>query len=169
MKNKTEMLDLVDENDKVIEVLSRDKIYANNLKYVRVVEAFIYNSDGKIWIPIRHDKKRIAPGGFDVGVGGHVEHGETYLDAFRKETQEELGWDIESMNYHRVGKFGPKDGLNTVSMLYEINTDLTPQLNSDDFVSAQWLTPQEVADKIKSGHKAKSNLLTLLELVYKTK
>ncbi len=137
MNNYIEILDLVDEDDKVINTLSRDKIYKNGLKYVRVVEGFIKNSSGKIWIPVRHGDKRIAPGGFDIGVGGHVEHGETYLQAFRKETQEELGWNIDTMNYRKVDKFGPKDGLNTVSMVYEIMTDTSPELNSDDFISAR--------------------------------
>ncbi len=169
MNNNIEILDQVDENDNVIKTLSRDEIYKNGLKYVRVVEGFIKNTSGKIWIPVRHKDKRIAPGGFDVGVGGHVEHGETYLQAFRKETKEELGWDIDNMNYREIGKFGPNDGLNTISMVYEIITDKSPELNADDFVSAGWYYPQEVVEEIKSGHKAKSNLLRLLQLIYNAK
>lgn len=164
--SNVEILDLVDADDNVKETLSRDEIYAKGLEFVRVIEGFIRNSKGELWIPTRLASKRIAPNGFDVGVGGHVEHGETYEDAFRKETSEELGWNIDEIKWREVGKFGPNDGLNTVSMIYEISTDEAPELSIDDFVSAQWISPDELAKKIKDGHPAKINLLPLLGLVY---
>ena len=161
-----EILDVVDADDKVIDTKSREYVYANKLEYVRVVEAFIKNSDGKLWIPTRIATKKIAPNGFDTGVGGHVAHGETYDEAFRKEVREEIGWNVDDLKYRTVGKFGPKDGLNTVSMVYEIQSDATPTLNSEDFSSAQWLTPQELAKQILGGHPAKTNIIHLLKLVY---
>lgn len=165
-----EMLDLVDADDNLIKVVPRDEVYEKNLEFVRVIDAFISNAEGKIWIPTRHMQKRIMPGGFDMGVGGHVEHGETYLDAFRKEVKEELGWDIDSLDYREVGKFGPRDGLfQVVSTVYEIKSKLAPEINPDDFIEAEWLFPQEVADKILAGHPAKMNLLPLLKLVYGVK
>lgn len=161
-----EILDLVDENDQVIKILPRDEIYAKDLKFVRVVELFIRNKDGKLWIPIRSLHKRIAPGGFDVGAGGHVEHGESYLDALKKEVSEELFWNIEDFKITEIGKFGPKDGLNTISMVYEIETDLEPKLNPEDFSSSEWISPNVLALKIQQGHPAKLNLLPLLKLIY---
>lgn len=167
--SKPEMLDLVNENDEVIDTLPRDEIYDKGLEFVRVVEGFICNDRGELWLPVRGMHKRIAPGGFDIGVGGHVEHGETYLEAFRKETSEEVGWDIDMLKYREVGKFGPKDGLNTVSMVYEIKTNNSPELNPEDFTDAKWITPQDLADQIVAGHPAKMNLLLLLKLVYGVK
>lgn len=166
MNTISEVLDLVDENDQVIQTLTRDEIYAKDLKYVRVIELFIRNKDGKLWIPIRGLHKRIAPGGYDIGAGGHVEHGESYLDALRKEVAEELFWNIDDFEVKQLGKYGPKDGLNTISMVYEIETDTEPKLNPEDFISAEWITPKDLAVKIENGHPAKSNLLPLLKLVY---
>lgn len=163
---KVELLDLVDEQDNLIRTLSRDEIYAHNLQYVRVIEVFIRNEKGQLWIPIRNRNKRIAPGGFDVGVGGHVEHGETYDEAFAKEVFEEIGWNIDKLTWSYKGKFYPTDGLNTVSVVYEIQSNIAPELNKEDFVTARWLTPEEIVEKIKKGHPAKSNLLPLLRLVY---
>ena len=168
MHKNNEILDLVNEDDEIVQTLLRDEIYANNMKYVRVVEIFIKNSEGKLWIPIRGSHKRIAPGGFDIGAAGHVEHGETYKEAMKKEVFEELYWNSDDFNVKEIGKFGPKNGLNTVSMVYEIETDIEPKLNPEDFTSAEWLTPVELSLKIKNGHPAKSNLLPLLKLVYKT-
>lgn len=166
MSNVVEMLDLVDENDNVIKTMSRDDIYAQGLEYVRVIEVFIRNSEGKLWIPTRLDTKRIAPGGYDVGVGGHIEHGESALDAFRKELSEEAGWNIEDMKWREVGKFGPNDGLNTVSTIFEISSDVAPELSLDDFKSAEWLSPDDIVDSVKNGHPAKLNLVPLIQIVY---
>lgn len=161
-----EILDLVNENDEIIDTLARDEIYKRGLKYVRVVEAFIRNSQGQLWIPVRTQDKTIAPGGFDIGAAGHVEHGETYEQAFRKEVGEELGWNIDDYEWQDLGKFGPRDGLATISQVYEIKTDDTPTLNPKDFTHAEWLTPQEVTDRITAGHPAKSNLSVLLKNIY---
>lgn len=162
-----EILDLVDENDHVIDTRPRDEIYALGLKYVRTVDAFIRNDSGQLWVPIRQQNKTIAPGGFDIGAAGHVEHGESYDDAFAKEVHEELGWDVNRLVWRALGKYGPRDGLATVSQVYEIHTNETPPLNTDDFTGAAWLYPQEIAHKITAGHPAKSNLIILLQKIYK--
>lgn len=164
-----EILDIVDENDNVIGTYPRAEIYERGLKYVRVVEAFIRNSSGELWIPIRREDKLIAPSGFDIGAAGHVEHGESYEEALRKEVMEEIGWDIDQLSIKPLGKYGPQYGLASVSQVYEIQTDETPPLNSDDFTSAEWLQPQELADRINAGHPAKSNLIALLRAIYDVK
>lgn len=164
-----EILDLVDENDNVIGTYPRDEIYKHGLRYVRVVEAFVRNSNGELWIPIRREDKTIAPGGFDIGAAGHVEHGESYDDALQKEVMEELGWDVAQLSVTSLGKYGPQDGLATVSQVYQIQTDETPRLNPDDFMSARWLQPQDLADQINAGHPAKSNLIVLLRAIYDVK
>lgn len=49
-----------------------------NLSNYRVVNVFVINSSGKIWIPRRHSNKAHFPLAFDMSIGGHVESGETY-------------------------------------------------------------------------------------------
>lgn len=57
--NSEEILDLVNENDEVIGSKSRSDIYAEGLKNFRVVNAFVINSKGKLWIPRRAANKRL--------------------------------------------------------------------------------------------------------------
>lgn len=161
-----EMLNLVNENDEVYDIRSRDDVYAHGLQYVRVVDAFIRNEAGEFWIPIRTDDKVIAPGGYDTGAAGHVEAGESYEEAFRKEVFEELGWNIDDLEWKQLAKLGPKDGLATVSMVYEITTRDEPAANPDDFKAAEWMTLTALASRIKAGHPAKSNILPILANVY---
>lgn len=55
-----EILDLVDDNDKVIGQIKRADAY--DLKYetghLRASEVFIVNSEGKLWIPVRTAHKK---------------------------------------------------------------------------------------------------------------
>ena len=53
-----ELLDLVDENDHVIGVMRRSEVYGKKLRNIRVINAFIVNSKGELWIPRRTAHKR---------------------------------------------------------------------------------------------------------------
>jgi isopentenyl-diphosphate delta-isomerase len=55
-----EYLDLVDENDNVIGNKKRSEVYAENLSNYRVINAFVINSNGEIWIPRRNKNKKIS-------------------------------------------------------------------------------------------------------------
>jgi len=91
-----ELLDLVNEFDQVIGQEYRSNVYKNQLKYTRVVNAFIVNSKGQLWIPRRTAHKELFPSALDVSVGGHVSASENYETAFWREAQEELGLDIRN-------------------------------------------------------------------------
>lgn len=92
-----EYLDLVDENDIVIGRKKRSEIYAENLSNYRIINAFVINSKGEIWIPRRSSNKKLFPSCLDMSVGGHVESGETYEDALKREAQEELNINVDKM------------------------------------------------------------------------
>jgi len=53
-----ELLDLVDRNDKVIGREKRSIVYAKRLSNFRVINAFIRNSQGELWIPRRTAVKK---------------------------------------------------------------------------------------------------------------
>ncbi len=48
-----EILDIVDENDCIIGQVRRGDAYARGLTNFRVIDAFIRNSEGKLFIPRR--------------------------------------------------------------------------------------------------------------------
>lgn len=52
--------------------------------------------------------------------------------------------------------------------VYEILTDESPVFNQDDFIEAEWLSPQAVIDRLENGDKGKSDLPKLIKLLYKT-
>lgn len=162
-----EMLDLVDGNDVVIGSKKRSEIYAERLSNFRVINAFIKNSEGKLWIPRRTATKRIFPLCLDVSVGGHVESGETYEDAFARETEEELGIIITDISFGLLGHLTPhQDNVSAFMNVYEIWSDETPTYNQKDFVEYYWLTAPEVFDRLTQGDISKGDLPKLIKKFY---
>lgn len=161
-----EILDLVNEQDEVIGSLSRREIYERGLKNFRVVHGFLVNSQGKLWIPRRTAKKKIAPNGLDYSMAGHVESGETYEQSFIRETKEELGIDLATCPWRQRAKFTPADGVHFFEMVYEIQSDEEPNYNREDFVEGNWYTPKQALELLKLGGPHKMDLAFTIERLY---
>lgn len=162
-----EMLDLVNDQDEIIGSMERNEVYANNLHNFRVINCFIRNAEGKLFIPRRQKHKRLFPLGLDVSAGGHVSSGETYLEAFKKETLEELNLDIETVSYKTLGTLTPhNNNVSAFMTVYEITSNETPSYNQDDFIEHYWLTPKELREKLAKGDYAKEDLIKILEAFY---
>jgi isopentenyldiphosphate isomerase len=162
-----EFLDLVDENDNVIGKKKRSEIYAQHLSNFRVVNAFIINSKGELWIPRRSTDKIIYPSCLDMSMGGHVESGESYEDALKREMREELNIDINKVDIRLLGYLTPqKDDVSAYGKIYEIKMDEVPDYNKSDFVEYFWLTPKALFKRIANGEKTKSDLPKLVKIFY---
>lgn len=162
-----EYLDLVDSQDNVIGNKLRSEVYAEHLSNFRVINAFVVNSKGELWIPRRAADKRIFPLCLDMSVGGHVESGESYEETFKRETKEELNIDIEQVPYRMLGKLTPElDSVSAFMQVYEIKLDEAPNYNPADFVEYFWLNPTEALKRISDGEKAKGDLPTLIKKFY---
>ncbi|OGC50624.1 hypothetical protein A3A69_02640 [candidate division WWE3 bacterium RIFCSPLOWO2_01_FULL_37_15] len=86
-----EYLDIVDENDKTIGKDTRENVH-KNFQIHRGVHVLVVNSNGEILIQKRSPKKSYYPRYYDASVGAQVHSGESYEDAGKRETQEELGF-----------------------------------------------------------------------------
>jgi isopentenyldiphosphate isomerase len=154
-----ELLDLVNERDEVIGTVGRNdpRLGRDNIGYVRGVQMFIQNSVGKLWVPTRNTRKKIAPGGLDYSMGGHVGTGEAYMAAALREIQEELNMTLAEGDLEFIVKI-PPGVIPYFCCLYIYKSNNEPQYNKEDFTSATWLTAQEIIDKLDAGVPAKSNL-----------
>jgi len=162
-----EYLDLVNEKDEVIGKKLRSEIYAEGLKNFRVVNAFVINSEGKLWIPRRTADKQVFPSCLDMSMGGHVESGETYDQTFKRELSEELNIDADITPWKMIGHLTPEsDNMSAHMNIYEIQMDEAPQYNPKDFTEYFWLTPSEVLERLELGDKSKSDLPKLVSRFY---
>ena len=162
-----ELLDLVDQHDHVIGVLERSQVYAMHHNNFRVINCFISNDIGQLWIPRRAAHKKLFPLALDVSVGGHVVSGETYDEAFVRELYEEVGLRDQQIAYRKIGSMSPHEhGVSAFMHVYHVRYNETPPFNHDDFIEYYWLYPNEVLEKIAQGDMAKSDLPILIQYFF---
>jgi 8-oxo-dGTP pyrophosphatase MutT (NUDIX family) len=85
-----EILDIVDENDRVIGQAPRGEVYAKGLRH-RCVFVLARDARDRVFVHRRTAVKLIFPSLHDMFVGGVVGAGETYDQAALREAEEELG------------------------------------------------------------------------------
>lgn len=162
-----EYLDLVNINDEVIGKKLRSEVYSEGLYNFRVVNAFLKNSKGQIWIPRRSPNKRLFPLCFDMSMGGHVESGEQYEQAFKRELAEELNINADEVSWKLLGYLTPQaDHVSVYMKVYEISTDITPQFNHSEFIESFWFTPAELIKRIEANEPSKTDLPILVRKFY---
>ena len=99
-----EMFDVVDENDRVLRAEARETVHVNNFLH-RAVHILIFNRQGDLLLQRRSIWKDRNPGLWDSSAAGHVDSGEDYLEAARRELHEELGVEIPCLE--PLGKLVP--------------------------------------------------------------
>ncbi len=169
-----EILDLVDDQDRVIGTVSRGTVAEKMLALpgnVRAADVFLVNQNGQIWVPRRSMHKKSAPGGLDFSAGEHVKSGETYIQAMIRGIREELNLDVTSDQLQAIGTIDWRNRnlFPYFETIFVYHTDTEPDYNKDDFVSGEWRTPEEFLHKLQSGEPAKKNLQGGLELYIQNK
>lgn len=91
MKNKVELLAVVNERGEIMRNLPRSEIHGNPSLMHRVVHVLVFNSKGELLLQKRSMNKDVAAGKWDTSVGGHVSSDESLDEAVRREMEEELG------------------------------------------------------------------------------
>jgi len=113
-----ELLDVVDERDRVIGQEMRSAVHARGLWH-RGVHVFLATPDGKLIVQRRSALRQLLPLGLDGSVSEHVKAGEDYRRAARRGLAEELG--LHAVAACALVRFrmtyGPND--NEISTLYE--------------------------------------------------
>lgn len=85
-----EVLDIVDEHDRVIGRAPRAEAYARGLRH-RCVFVLARDAEDRVFVHRRTPGKLVFPSLYDMFVGGVVGAGESYDDAALREAEEELG------------------------------------------------------------------------------
>lgn len=117
-----EILDIVNKEDIVIGKEERENINKKNIKNYRVVNAIIVNSKKQIILAKRSMKKKYNCGKIFFSVGGHVNSGEDYNNAMKREIKEELGFEI--LDIEEIGYFSPYiDDTSSFAKVYKVKYD----------------------------------------------
>jgi len=164
----TEMLDIVNLDDIVIDNMAKSTIYQKKGVLFRVINAFIINPKNELWIPTRHPKKQLFPNCLDCSIGGHVKSGENYFQAFCREAIEETNINPLNHPHKLLTTLSPLHHKTSAFMhVYAIYTDCLIDYNNEDFIDFEWLSPKSLRKKLGLGVPAKSDLPIILEECFK--
>ena len=100
-------------------------------------------------------------------MSGQVAVGESYEDALRRETEEELQFKADDFKWREIAKLTPKqNGVACFLKLYEIVADIEPEFSREDIESVASLTPKEILLNIYSGQYFKPDIPMTLRRFY---
>ena len=91
LAREKEILEVVDTQGCVIGAAPRECVHGNNQLLHRVVHVLVFDRKNRLLLQKRSLNKRVAPGRWDMSVGGHVDCGESIETAMFREMEEELG------------------------------------------------------------------------------
>ena len=87
---REELVDVVDELDRVVATVTRREMRAGRLRHRCVFIAAVH-ADGRLLVHRRSEHKDVWPGWWDIAVGGVVSAGEAFDAAAVRELAEEVG------------------------------------------------------------------------------
>jgi len=143
----TEYLDVVDEEDKVIGKATRAECHATG-KIHRGVHILVFNSKGELFVGIRSMNKDLYPGAYG-DVAGHIDAGENYEGAAKREMQEEIGIECDLEKISDIKKRHGNDNENI--RIYKCVHDGPINLNLDEFDRSEFLPVEKVKKMIDEG------------------
>jgi isopentenyl-diphosphate delta-isomerase type 1 len=93
------MIDILDPNGEPTgEVLSRKEVHRLG-KLHRAVHLYLFNKENELLLQRRPESADHYPGMLSISVTGHVDAGESSLDAVSRELREELGLNAEDKDF----------------------------------------------------------------------
>lgn len=152
--NPNEIFDVVNEHDVVIGQAPRRVVHAEGLRH-RAVHILVWNSAGKLFLQKRSMNKDQMPGVWTTSASGHVDSGEDYDFAAKRELDEELGVSINGDHplkllfkhpaCHRTGE--------EFIQVYELTWDGGMTLDPEEIDSGAWHAPEELDRLIRADRR----------------
>ncbi|WP_129309982.1 NUDIX domain-containing protein [Streptomyces sp. L2] len=148
MNPADEILDVVDEHDRVVGQYPRGEVYARGLRH-RCVFIQARDASGRLFVHRRTPVKLVFPSLYDMFVGGVVGAGETYDEAALREAEEELG--VSGLPRPEfLFKFLYDDGAGKSwwSAVYEVRCELPVHPQAEEVQWHDFLPDEEVERRL---------------------
>jgi len=126
------------------------------------VGALIFDAAGRIFVHRRGWERSLFPGCWDI-VGGHVEPGESMLEALAREVEEETGWRLVGTPtlVHVAEWLGRRE----FDFLVDVEGDLdNPRLELPEHIEFRWVQPAELLLLDETGYADEALIHRLEEL-----
>lgn len=145
-----ELLDVVDHQDRVIDVKPRAEVHRLGLMH-RSVHILVFSTSGEVFLQKRSASKDSNPGLWDSSAAGHLDSGEGYDECAVRELAEELGVDARGQLdrlFHLQAS--PATAMEHCSV-YKLVNDGPFILQPEEIDEGQWFTPGAI-DKRVAAH-----------------
>jgi isopentenyl-diphosphate delta-isomerase type 1 len=143
--NLDELFDVVDREDRVIGRAPRREVHAQNLLH-RAAHVIVHDAQGRVFLQRRSLAKDSFPGCWDDSCTGHLDAGEDYATAARRELGEELGWHDASLPLRPVVKLSASAETGhefiEIFLLGPVAGPFT--LHPGEISEGRWIAPAEV-------------------------
>lgn len=149
-----ELFDVVDADDRVVGQATRAVVHSERLLH-RSAHVFVFNSRGELFLQQRALCKDENPGVWDSSAAGHLDAGESYPQAARRELAEELGLalgpDPSAGRLVEVGALPatPETGYE-FRRLFVVTTDEPPRPDPAEVMDGRFF-PLDELDRLLAG------------------
>jgi isopentenyl-diphosphate delta-isomerase len=140
-----EMLDIVDDNDRVIRSAPR-RLVLDEYHIHRAVIFFVFDREGSVFVNQRSASKEIYPGYWSIAFGGHVLSGESYDAAAIREVQEETGLLDRPVQIGTFKKRTADERENVTA--YAVTASFDPDLFPDEIEQGRFSTMAELNEML---------------------
>jgi isopentenyl-diphosphate delta-isomerase type 1 len=144
-----EWFDVVNVEDEVVGAKTRAEVHREGLRH-RAIHVFVFNAAGEIFLQRRSMNKDSAPGKWVSSCSGHVDSGEDYDPAARRELGEEIGL-FEPRDFLRAFKVAAcRETGNEFVWLYTCKAEGPFELDPQEISEGKWLSPGALEDWMQS-------------------
>lgn len=147
--NLEELLPLCNERGEITGSATRGACHSGSRLMHPVVHLHVFNSDGDVYLQKRPLWKQIQPGKWDTAVGGHMDLGEDFETAIRREAKEELGLEGFDCRHLMSYVFDSKEERELVVVF--TTTYEGPFRLSDEVVDGRFFSLEEIRKNTGKG------------------
>ena len=160
-----DIFDIVDEFDNVIGQKPRSEVHAQGLKH-RAVHVLVFNDGNEIFMQKRSASKDTWPGAWDASCTGHVDTGETYLEAAHRELDEELGWQPDRPLEKLFKLPASKETGWEFVWIYRVQYDGPFQLHPDEIECGDWFSRDHIQEWLQQEPEQFASAFRLLWIAF---
>lgn len=169
-----EKIDIVTENGEPTGKVALKSEAHKNGWYHNTIHLWLFTAKDEILLQQRSHKKAIYPLLWDVSVAGHIDAGETFTEAVLRETEEEIGLQLEPNKLNHIGTFLHETNYGTIQdnefhqvYIAELKVPLKDLIPQEDEVEALKLVTLEEFELLIKDSKNNNHFVTSNSTYYK--
>ncbi|MEM9080288.1 MAG: 16S rRNA (adenine(1518)-N(6)/adenine(1519)-N(6))-dimethyltransferase RsmA [Verrucomicrobiota bacterium] len=143
-QSEEEVFDVVDESNEVVGQERRGEVHAQGLRH-RAVHVFVVNKASELLLAQRSRLKDVNPGKWGSSAAGHLDAGESYEEAARRELGEELGIEAGELELTLAGELPPsEDNGQEFLRLYVVRYGGALRTLASEVAATVWMPQEEL-------------------------